>query len=120
MTEQWIIFFITAILLTAALFCFTFAVIGVYRFGFMLNRMHAGSIGDSMGLLLAISAVIAATGLKLDSLKLLLLIVFMWFTSPASSHFLSQVEYYTNEQLFSFTGRIRKDRDEDGKESGNI
>lgn len=120
MTGQWIIFFITAILLIAALFCFTFAVIGVYRFGFILNRMHAGSIGDSMGLLFAIAAVITATGLRLDSLKLMLLIVFMWFTSPASSHFLSQVEYLTNEHLYKFTGRVPENRDEDGKESGNI
>ena len=36
---------------------------------------------------------------------LLLLIVFMWFTSPASSHFLSQVEYYTNKHLYRHTER---------------
>lgn len=99
MTAEWIVFFITALLLLAALFCYTLAVIGVYRFGFILNRMHAGGIGDSLGLLFVIAAVMAATGLKSDSLKLLLLIVFMWFTSPVSSHFLSQVEYYSGGEL---------------------
>jgi len=98
-TAEWIVFLITALLLIAALCCYTLAVIGVYRFGFILNRMHAGGIGDSLGLLFVIAAVITATGLKSDSLKLLLLIVFMWFTSPVSSHFLSQVEYFTDREL---------------------
>ena len=99
MTIEWIVFIITVLLLTGALLCFKSAVIGVYRFGYMLNRIHAGGIGDSLGFLLAIAAVMIATGLNIDSLKLMLLIVFMWFTSPVSSHFLSQVEYYTNEKI---------------------
>ncbi len=99
MTGEWILFLITAILLAAALVCYTLAVIGVYRFGFILNRIHAAGIGDSLGLLFVIAAVMTATGLKSDSLKLLLLIVFMWFTSPVSSHFLSQVEYYADGEL---------------------
>ncbi len=106
MIADWIIFAVVAILLIAALICFTSAVIGVYRFGFMLNRMHASGIGDSLGLLCVIAAAIVATGMRIDSLKLMLLIVFMWFTSPASSHFLSQVEYYTNEHLYRYTDRV--------------
>ena len=98
MTE-WIVFIISALLMVTALVCFTSAVIGVYRFGFILNRMHAGGIGDSLGFLCAVSSVMIATGLNIDLLKLMILILFMWFTSPASSHFLSQVEYYTNDQL---------------------
>ena len=76
-----------------------------YRFGYVLNRIHAAGIGDSLGLFCVISAVVIATGLCMDSLKLILLIVFMWFTSPASSHFLSQVEYYTNKHLYRHTDR---------------
>ena len=49
--------------------------------------------------------MVIATGFRMDSLKLILLIVFMWFTSPASSHFLSQVEYYTNKHLYRHTER---------------
>ena len=98
MTAEWIVFFLTAVLLSTALICFTTAVIGVYRFGYILNRMHAAGMGDSLGLFLVIAAVVIATGLKTDSLKMMLLILFMWFSSPASSHFLSQVEYYTNKQ----------------------
>ncbi len=105
MMGEWILFGVVAILLILALLCFTAAVIGAYRFGFVLNRMHAAGIGDSLGLLCVTAAVVAATGFCMDSLKLILLIVFMWFTSPASSHFLSQVEYFTNEHLYRYTDR---------------
>lgn len=105
MMGEWILFGVVAILLILALICFTAAVIGAYRFGFVLNRMHAAGIGDSLGLLCVTAAVVAATGFCMDSLKLILLIVFMWFTSPASSHFLSQVEYFTNEHLYRYTDR---------------
>jgi hypothetical protein len=30
----------------------------------------------------------------------------MWNTSPVSSHFLSQIEYYTNPKLFDHMERL--------------
>ena len=110
MIGEWIVFAAAALLLLAALICFTAAVIGAYRFGYVLNRMHAAGIGDSLGLLLAVASAVVATGFHMDSLKLLLLIVFMWFTSPASSHFLSQVEYYTNPHLYRHVDREPEER----------
>ncbi len=105
MVGEWIIFWITAALLIAALICFSAAVIGAYRFGFSLNRMHAAGIGDTLGLLCVVAAVVIAAGFRFDSLKLILLIVFMWFTSPASTHFLAQVEYFNNPKLDKFLRR---------------
>ena len=116
MSPEWILFWVSAILLLFSLLSFTFAVIGVYRFGFVLNRMHAGGIGDSLGMLCAVSSALIATGLRMDSLKLLLLILFMWFSSPAASHFLSQVEYFTNEHLYRYTDRRGKAGQTNGKE----
>ncbi|MBQ9065220.1 MAG: monovalent cation/H(+) antiporter subunit G [Blautia sp.] len=95
---EWVRFFITAALLLLGLFSFISAVTGVYRFGFVMNRMHAAGIGDTLGLLCIILALAVQSGLDMDTLKLLLLIFFMWFTSPVSTHFLSQVEYYTNRE----------------------
>ena len=42
---EWIRFFITAALLLLGMISFISAVIGVYRFGFVMNRMHAAGIG---------------------------------------------------------------------------
>ncbi len=99
---EWIRFFITAALLIMGMISFISAVIGVYRFGFVMNRMHAAGIGDTLGLLCVVSAMAVASGLNMDTLKLLFLIFFMWFTSPVSTHFLSQVEYYTNRERARF------------------
>ena len=55
--------------------------------------------------------------LNLDALKLLLLIFFMWFTSPVSTHFVAQVEYFTNEHLedfVKFKGEVDYGNDNDG------
>ncbi len=102
---EWIVFIFTAVLLLTALICFTAAVIGAYRFGYVLNRIHAAGIGDSLALLLTTASCVVAAGFSWDALKLILLTVFMWFTSPASSHFLSQVEYYTDPHLYRHTDR---------------
>ena len=101
----WIRFIITAVLMIGALGCFVSAVAGVWRFGFVLNRMHAAGIGDSLGILLMMAALAVGNGLNMTSLKLLLLVVLLWLTSPVSSHFLSQIEYYTNPELYEHVTR---------------
>ena len=102
MVGEWIIFWITAALLIAALICFSAAVIGAYRFGFSLNRMHAAGIGDTAGIFLVIASLAVARGFEMDTLKLVILVFFLWFTSPVSTHFLGQVEYYTNPVLRNY------------------
>ncbi|MBQ7246726.1 MAG: monovalent cation/H(+) antiporter subunit G [Lachnospiraceae bacterium] len=105
MTGEWIRFGFVALFLISSLVCFTLAVTGVYRLGFILNRMHAAGIGDTLGLLFATIACFIAPAELSDTLKIILLVLFMWFTSPVSTHFLSQVEYYTNSDLYRYTDR---------------
>ncbi len=102
---EWIQFFLTAFFLTAGIFCFILEVIGVFRFGFVMNRMHAAGVGDTLGLFCMTMGLMISSGLHITTLKLLLLILFMWFTSPVSTHFLSQIEYYTNEFLYDYVKR---------------
>ena len=117
MIVEWIRFFVTAALLALGLVCFSAAVLGVWRFGFVMNRMHASGIGDSMGLLCIVLAMVTATGLDIDSVKLLLLVVFLWATSPVSAHFLIQIEYFTNPRLYDMADRNVTDDDrKEGKE----
>ena len=105
MTGEWIRFIITAVLMAAGIFFFATAVLGANRFGFVMNRMHAAGIGDTAGLFFVIHALFVAAGVHADTLKLSLIVFFMWFTSPVSSHFLSQIEYYTNPELYRFMKR---------------
>ena len=102
---QTIRFILVAALLIAGLFCFASAVIGAWKFGFLLNRLHAAGIGDSLGLLCIVTSMILYTGIGMEMGKLLVIVGFQWITSPVSSHFLSQIEYYTNPSLYSHVAR---------------
>lgn len=103
---EWIRFWITAVFLAAALLSFFAAVVGNYRFGYILNRVHAGGIGDTQGLFFVVLALIVSCNSALDVLKLALLVVFMWNTSPVSSHFLSQIAYFTDKELWNHVDRL--------------
>lgn len=105
MMLEWIRFAISAVLLILGLCSFAAAVLGAYRFGFVMNRLHAAGIGDTAGIFLIIASLVVARGPVPDSLKLIVLVFFLWFTSPVSTHFLGQVEYYTNPLLRKYVKR---------------
>lgn len=103
---EWIRFWVTAVFLVLGLVSFAAGVVGNCRFRFIMNRLHAAGIGDTQGLFLIVLAVAVSAGSFMDVLKLALLIIFMWNTSPVSSHFLSQIEYYTNPRLYEYVKRL--------------
>ena len=96
---EWVRFWLTAAVLATALIGFGCAVLGAWRFGFILNRLHAAGIGDTFGIMFVVLSLLIAPGHLMDDLKMVLLVFFMWFSSPVSTHFLGQVEYYTNPDL---------------------
>ena len=106
---------ITAVLLTISVVSFAAAVTGAWRFGFVMNRMHAAGIGDTAGLFFIVIALMVGSNAPMDILKLALLVVFMWFTSPTSSHMLAQIEYYTNPHLYSHVEREISEEAEDAE-----
>ena len=58
-------FALAAIFLVAGLFIMVTAVIGMYRFRFVLNRMHAVAAGDTFGLILSMIGLILWKGIGL-------------------------------------------------------
>lgn len=97
MVLQWIRFFVGSGLLLAGLATFIIEMIGAFRFRYILNRMHAAAIGDTLGIGFALLGLIVMSGLNFTSLKLFLVIVFLWFSSPVSSHLIARLEVSTNE-----------------------
>ena len=110
-TLGWIRFAFTCLLLAGGLFFFGAAVMGVWRFVFIINRMHAAGIGDTLALFLILAGLAIGSGWNLETAKLLLLCVFLWFSSPVSSHFLSQIEYFTNPELYDCVEREESEED---------
>ena len=74
------------------------AMFGVYRFKYVLNRMHAVAICDTMGMFFVLLGVMVCFGLSFASLKCALIIVFFWLAGPVSSHLIARLEVTTNEE----------------------
>ena len=96
---EWIRFFVSAALLLGGIIVMCLGVIGVYRFRYVLNRMHAAAMNDTLGILFVMLGLIVMSGFTSTSLKLLLVIVMLWLSSPVSSHLIGQLEITTNENL---------------------
>ena len=95
-----IIRLIACIILTVlGLGCLVTGVVGVYRFKYALNRIHAGALLDTVGILLMLLGVICATGLNVTSAKILVVIAFLWLTSPVSGHLIGRMEITINDEL---------------------
>ena len=59
-------------------------------------------MGDTLGIASCLIGLIIFSGINFTSLKLLLIIVFLWLASPVSSHVLARLEVATNENLESY------------------
>ncbi|MBS6397440.1 MAG: monovalent cation/H(+) antiporter subunit G [Clostridiales bacterium] len=95
----WIQLIIGGILIVIGLLTLCVAVFGVYRFQYVLNRMHSSAMGDSLGILFIILGLMVLSGFQFGTLKLALIIVFFWLAGPVSSHMIGQMEILTNEKL---------------------
>lgn len=96
---EWLRFIACGALILFGLGIIISAIAGVYRFKYVMNRMHAAAMGDTLGILFIILGLIVASGFNFTSLKLLLLIVMLWLTSPVSSHLIGRLEITTNPRL---------------------
>ncbi|MGN0403313.1 MAG: monovalent cation/H(+) antiporter subunit G [Acetatifactor sp.] len=95
---EWIKFLVGALFLLLGTTIFIFEMIGIFRFKYVLNRMHAAAMGDTLGIGACILGLIIMNGMNLTSLKLFLVIIFLWFSSPVSSHLIARFEVTTDEE----------------------
>lgn len=95
---EWIQFLAGGLLLLIGLVIFLIQMIGVFRFKYVLNRMHAAAMGDTLGIGCCLLGLIVMKGFSFTSLKLLLVIIFLWFSSPVSSHLIARLEVATDEE----------------------
>lgn len=99
MTGEWIRFILAAVCLILGLVFMILSVFGVNRLHHALNRMHAAAMGDTLGILFVILSLMIMRGFSMDSLKLLLVILFFWMASPVSGHMISRLEAMTDREL---------------------
>lgn len=95
---EWIKFAVGALFLLCGLVVFGFEMIGVFRFRYVLNRMHAAAMGDTLGIGFSLLGLIIMNGINFTSLKMGCVIAFLWFASPAASHLIARLEVTTDEE----------------------
>lgn len=100
MTSEWLRFWLTAVVLAAALVFFAAGVVGSRRFNYVMNRIHAAGLGDTMGMLLTVLALTCSASSFSEGVRFFLPLLFLWITSPVSSHVLAQIDYYTDSYLY--------------------
>lgn len=81
------------------LLIFMIQLVGVFKFKYILNRMHAVGMGDTLGLSLCLLGTMFLFGWGFTTFKIALIAVFLWFASPVSSHLIARLEVITNEKL---------------------
>jgi len=94
---DWIRFVLTSGCVLCGLFLLFTGVVGQYRFHYVLNRMHAASMGDSLGLFMLIIGMCISQNDPMVIFKCLLTGLFIWLTSPTGSHLIARLEITLNE-----------------------
>lgn len=88
---------IAAIFIIMGIIVFLLSMFGVFRFKYVLNRIHAAALGDTLGLG---SIVVGLMILGVDffaGAKLFLIILFFWLSAPIATHSIAKVEILTNK-----------------------
>lgn len=101
MTDIWTIvrFSIAALLTLAGLFCMITSVLGVYRFKYALTRIHAAALMDTVSIFLMLAGLSVATGFTVATAKMVVVVLFLWITSPVASHLIGRLEITINDNL---------------------
>ncbi len=87
------------IFLIGGLFVFGVATFGLFRFDYILNRAHVAAKCDTLASLLITIGLILYSGFNNTSLKLFIVLVFLWLTNPVATHLICETEVITNKDI---------------------
>lgn len=86
-------------LLALGLCTYIVSVVGMFKFDYVLNRMHAAGMADSLGILLIVLAGSLFYWDLFPVVKLIFILVLCWVLAPVSTHLIARVEMLTNRHL---------------------
>ena len=87
----------TVLIVSGAVFSII-SVIGVFKFGYVLNRMHSAAMGDTLGILFVMAGLVVLSGFNYTSLKLVVIILFFWLAGPVASHLIANLTKCVDEK----------------------
>lgn len=99
---EWVRFLVGTAMLLCGLSIFVVELFGIFHMKYVLNRMHAAAMGDTLGISISLIGLMIFSGFNFTTLKMVLIVVFLWLASPVSSHLIARLEVSTNEKLDEF------------------
>ena len=90
---------IAVILISIGLFAVCVGTLGLFRFKCILNRMHAAAMVDTLGVLGVVLGLLLLCSSAVVCLKLVLILIFLWLTSPIASHLIAKMELLTGMDI---------------------
>ena len=102
-------YILSAVFIVMGIVVLATAMVGNFRFGYVLNRMQVGATSDTLGAALIIIGLIIVSGFNATTVKLIVMVLFLWFANPVSSHFLARTEIITNENIMQECEVVRHD-----------
>lgn len=86
-------------LMTFGLVSVCISALGLFRFRCVLNRIHAAAVTDTLGVLGILVGLALLCGLSIMTLKICVIIVFMWLAGPVVTHLLAKMELLTEQNI---------------------
>jgi len=100
---------IAAVLITiGGIFMFVSA-LGVIRLPDFYTRLHASSIGETFGLVLAGLGMVIYHGVNLTSAKILLIIVALFLVNPIGTHLIGKAAIRAGEEPWKYIKKEEED-----------
>jgi multicomponent Na+:H+ antiporter subunit G len=80
------------LLVSGAVFCMIGG-LGLIRLPDFYSRMHGGGITDTLGAGLIIAGLMVQSGLSMNAVKLAIILILLWTTSPTATHALAKAAH---------------------------
>lgn len=100
---------IVTIFLFGGLFFFMVGTLGIIRFPDVFTRAHSAAKCDTLGAVLCLTSLVVLEGLNMVSVKIILILVFVWIASPTATHLIAKAEYTRQASLEKVNGVKKHD-----------
>lgn len=88
---------LAAVLMVCGILSAGISILGVFRFRFVMNRMHCAAILDTVSMLGILGGLMIASHTLEYIPKLLAALLMLWIGSPAASHLVGRMEIDTDD-----------------------
>lgn len=80
-------------LIVFGLFFFFVGTVGILRFPDALTRAHGAAKADTLGAVLCIMGLVLQAGFSPVTIKLILIVGFLWTANPTATHMIAKAIY---------------------------